>query len=95
VIRGHCNYYGAPTNAQALVTFRRHVEQAWHRQLQRRSQRARWDVEKIKRFEARYQPQRQRFYLRKLIGCSCLVGARASGSRAPVEHATVPSKGLP
>jgi group II intron reverse transcriptase/maturase len=54
VIRGHCNYYGVPTNARALVTFRRHVEQAWHRQLQRRSQRARWDVEKIKRFEARY-----------------------------------------
>jgi hypothetical protein len=41
VIRGHCNYYGVPTNARALVTFRRHVEQAWHRQLQRRSQRAR------------------------------------------------------
>lgn len=54
VIRGHCQYYGVPTNARALVTFRRHVEQAWHRQLQRRSQRARWDVEKIKRFEARY-----------------------------------------
>jgi hypothetical protein len=36
-----------PTNARALVTFRRHVEQAWHRQLQRRSQRARWGVEKI------------------------------------------------
>jgi group II intron reverse transcriptase/maturase len=54
VIRGHCNYYGVPTNTRALVTFRRHVEQAWHRQLQRRSQRARWDVEKLKRFEARY-----------------------------------------
>jgi group II intron reverse transcriptase/maturase len=54
VIRGHCNYYGVPTNSRALVTFRRQVEQAWHRQLQRRSQRARWDVDKIKRFEARY-----------------------------------------
>jgi RNA-directed DNA polymerase len=54
VVRGHCNYYGVPTNARALVTFRRHLEQAWHRQLQRRSQRARWTVEKIKRFEARY-----------------------------------------
>jgi RNA-directed DNA polymerase len=54
VIRGHCNYYGVPTNSRALVTFRRNVEQAWHRQLQRRSQRARWDVDKIKRFEARY-----------------------------------------
>jgi group II intron reverse transcriptase/maturase len=54
VIRGHCNYYGVPTNARALASFRRHVEKAWHRQLQRRSQRARWTVERIKRFETRY-----------------------------------------
>jgi hypothetical protein len=54
VIRGHCNYYGVPTNARALATFRRQVEYTWHRQLQRRSQRARWTVEKIQRFEARY-----------------------------------------
>jgi RNA-directed DNA polymerase len=54
VIRGHCNYYGVPTNARALVSFRRQVEQAWHRCLQRRSQRARWSVEKLKRFEARF-----------------------------------------
>jgi len=54
VIRGHCNYYGVPTNARALVTFCRQVERAWHRQLQRRSQRARWTVEKIQRFEARF-----------------------------------------
>jgi RNA-directed DNA polymerase len=50
VIRGHCNYYGVPTNARALVMFRRQVELAWHRQLQRRSQQARWTVEKTKRF---------------------------------------------
>jgi len=54
VIRGHCNYYGVPTNAKALASFRRDVERAWHRQLQRRSQRARWTVERIKRFESRY-----------------------------------------
>ena len=54
VVRGHCNYYGVPTNARALVTFRRDVERAWHRQLQRRSHRARWTVERIKRFEATY-----------------------------------------
>jgi len=50
VIRGHNNYYGVPTNSRALVTFRRHVRNAWHRQLQRRSQRARWTVEKRTRF---------------------------------------------
>jgi RNA-directed DNA polymerase len=54
VVRGHANYYGVPTNSRALVTFRRQVERAWQRQLQRRSQRARWDVEQTKRFEARY-----------------------------------------
>jgi hypothetical protein len=54
VIRGHCNYYGVPTNARALVSFRRNVEHAWHRQLQRRSQRARWSLDEIKRFETRY-----------------------------------------
>src|SRR5262249_39105930 len=54
VIRGHCNYYGVPTNYLALATFRRQVEHAWHRQLQRRSQRARWNVERTKRFEARF-----------------------------------------
>jgi hypothetical protein len=53
VVRGHVNYYGVPTNARALGSFRRQVERAWQRQLQRRSQRARWDVEQVKRFEAR------------------------------------------
>jgi group II intron reverse transcriptase/maturase len=54
VISGHCNYYGVPTNGRALMSFRRQVEHAWHRQLQRRSQRARWTVEKTKRFETRF-----------------------------------------
>jgi group II intron reverse transcriptase/maturase len=54
VIRGHCNYYGVPTNARALVSFQFHVEQAWYRQLQRRSQRARWTTDKIQRFRTRY-----------------------------------------
>jgi RNA-directed DNA polymerase len=54
VIRGHCQYYGVPTNSRALGTFRRNVEREWHRQLQRRSQRARWTADKARRFEARY-----------------------------------------
>jgi RNA-directed DNA polymerase len=54
VIRGYCNYYGVPTNSRALVTFRLHIRLAWHRQLQRRSQRARWTVEKTERFDARF-----------------------------------------
>lgn len=54
VIRGHCNYYGVPTNGRALAQFRHEVEHAWHRQLQRRSQRARWTVEETKRFKTRF-----------------------------------------
>ncbi|APR81113.1 Retron-type RNA-directed DNA polymerase [Minicystis rosea] len=54
MIRGHCNYYGVPTNARALVSFARKAGHAWLRQLQRRSQRARWSVDEIKHFEARY-----------------------------------------
>lgn len=54
VIRGHCQYYGVPTNSRALGTFCWHVERDWHRLLQRRSQRARWSITKTKRFRARY-----------------------------------------
>ncbi len=54
VIRGHARYYGVPTNSRALATFRRSVEQSWHRALQRRSQKARWTVEQTKRFEKRF-----------------------------------------
>jgi RNA-directed DNA polymerase len=54
VLRGHYHYYGVPTNIRALRTFRRQVERAWHRQLQRRSHRARWNVERTQRFEARF-----------------------------------------
>jgi group II intron reverse transcriptase/maturase len=54
VIRGHVRYYGVPTNSRALMSFRRAVEQLWHRWLQRRSQRARWTVAQTKVFERRF-----------------------------------------
>ncbi len=54
VIRGHVQYYGVPTNSFALVTFRYHLEHAWHQSLQRRSQRARWTADKRKRFRKRF-----------------------------------------
>jgi RNA-directed DNA polymerase len=54
VVRGHNNYYGVPTNHRALATFRRDVQQAWYRQLQRRDQRAHWSVNKYKHFDVRY-----------------------------------------
>lgn len=54
VVRGHARYYGVPTNYRALATFRRAVERTWHRALQRRSQKGRWNVEKTKRFEKRF-----------------------------------------
>jgi group II intron reverse transcriptase/maturase len=54
VIRGHANYYGVPTNVRALASFREQVEWAWHKSLQRRSQRARWNRERRKSFKARF-----------------------------------------
>lgn len=54
VLRGHANYYGVPGNSPALKSFRRQVCDAWHRQLQRRSQRARWTTEQRERFEKRF-----------------------------------------
>lgn len=54
VLRGHANYYGVPGNARAMASFRYQVEQAWHRQLQRRSQRARWNAERHRRFAMRF-----------------------------------------
>lgn len=54
VLRGHANYYGVPGNSSALASFRHQVRHAWHRQLQRRSQRARWTKEKHDRFDERF-----------------------------------------
>jgi RNA-directed DNA polymerase len=55
VLRGHYEYFGVPTNERVLERFRRHVGDAWLRQLQRRSQKAsRWSVRRIKRFEKRF-----------------------------------------
>lgn len=54
VLRGHYNYYGVPTNYQALASFRYQVQQAWHRQLQRRSQRAGWTLRRRRRFETHF-----------------------------------------
>jgi RNA-directed DNA polymerase len=54
VLRGHAQYYGVPGNANALASFRYQVQQAWHRQLQRRSDRARWTAAKRRAFEARF-----------------------------------------
>ncbi len=54
LLRGHYAYYAVPTNMRALSSFRRSIETAWLRQLQRRSQRARWDRTKRQHFTTRY-----------------------------------------
>jgi RNA-directed DNA polymerase len=54
VLRGHYRYYGVPTNCPALKSFYERVRWGWHRQLQRRSQRARWNEEKRKAHEKRF-----------------------------------------
>jgi group II intron reverse transcriptase/maturase len=54
VLVGHYRYYGVPTNMPALSQFRRRVETMWHRSLQRRSQRARWDEPTRRAHRARF-----------------------------------------
>jgi RNA-directed DNA polymerase len=54
VLQGHYRYYGVPTNSRALRSFRERVRESWHRQLQRRSQRARWSGEQRTAFAKRF-----------------------------------------
>ena len=54
VLRGHYRYYAVPTNYRALDSFHHAVTETWHRSLQRRSQRAKWTVEKRQRFQERF-----------------------------------------
>jgi len=54
VLRGYDQYFGVPSNETVLERMRRHIQQAWVRQLQRRSQRARWTVPMLKRFNRRF-----------------------------------------
>lgn len=60
VLRGHSNYYGVPGNFSALRSFLRFVRRTWHRALQRRSQRGRWDEAKRDAFDARFRLPRPR-----------------------------------
>jgi hypothetical protein len=54
VLVGHYRYYGVPTNSRALAQFRYAVSRIWHRSLQRRSQRARWNHDQYAAFERRF-----------------------------------------
>jgi group II intron reverse transcriptase/maturase len=54
VLRGHYNYYGVPSNHAALASMRYQLRELWHRQLQRRSQRACWNRNERERFDERF-----------------------------------------
>ena len=54
VLRGHYRYYAVPTNSQTLKRFHVAVRNLWYRALQRRSQKARWNVKKLKAFELKF-----------------------------------------
>ena len=56
VVRGHCAYYGVPTNAHALCAFRTQVARCWCRALRRRSQRHRLDWTRTSRYVRRWLP---------------------------------------
>ena len=56
VLRGHFNYYGVPSNYQALKSFRFQVTWLWWRTLKRRSQKARIPWKRMLRLVLRYLP---------------------------------------
>jgi len=89
VLAGHDRYYAVPTNTALLRQFRDRVEWTWHRSLQRRSQRGRWNGEHYRRFRERFPipPPRilhpwpnERFYARANRGGSPVREIRTPGS---------------
>lgn len=60
VLRGHYNYYGVPGNYDAMESFLKRVRWTWHQQLQRRSQKARWNKKQRRRHDAKYPLPRPR-----------------------------------
>ena len=89
VLRGHDNYYAVPTNTTGLRRFHAAVEWTWHRSLQRRSQRGRWNNEQRRRFRQRFplpSPRilhpwpPERFYARFNRGGSPVREIRSPGS---------------
>ena len=54
VLRGHYGYYGVPGNFEALRSFHWAIWRSWRAGLQRRSQRARWNLEQRKRHDRRF-----------------------------------------
>ena len=56
VVRGHCAYYGVPTNSEAIAGFRTQATRSWYRSLRRRSQRSRLTWPRMQRHVARWLP---------------------------------------
>ena len=56
VVRGHCAYYGVPTNSQAIAAFRTQVARRWMRSLRRRSQRHCLNWRRMGRLVTRWLP---------------------------------------
>jgi RNA-directed DNA polymerase len=56
VVRGHVRYYGVPMNTPALQLFRTQVGRLWHRSLERRSQRAHVQWDRMRRLIDRWLP---------------------------------------
>ena len=56
VIMGHFQYYGVPTNNQAIHRFHHEVVRLWYRALNRRSQKTRTTWERMRRLVKRFLP---------------------------------------
>jgi RNA-directed DNA polymerase len=57
VVGGYFAYHAVPTNSPALGAFRYHVLRLWHRQLCRRSQRARLDWTRMTKLADEFLPK--------------------------------------
>lgn len=56
VLRGHYNYYGVPSNSDAIIAFRTQATRHWSHALRRRSQRTRLDWKRVDRLANRWLP---------------------------------------
>jgi RNA-directed DNA polymerase len=56
IVRGHCAYYGVPTNSHAIDAFRTGIAKHWYRSLRRRGQRRRITWDRMRLVIARWLP---------------------------------------
>jgi RNA-directed DNA polymerase len=62
VVRGYFAYHAVPTNRASITAFLRYVVRVWHRTLRRRSQKDRFQWERMARLAGDWLPQSRNFH---------------------------------